>query len=67
MAKAKDLMGRSGAIGLGSSLTPAPKPMQQPAEEHKPVTGPKTKNPSSSGGSQSSGGGKSPVSRRPKV
>jgi hypothetical protein len=66
MAKASDLMGRSGAGGLGNN-NPL-KPMNVKS------TGPEShKNPNKAGGGkptvghQQAGGGKAPVGRRPKV
>lgn len=65
MAKASDLMGRSGAGGKGHSnpLMPANPKSTGPASH---------KNPNKAGGKpnfspQHSGGGKAPVARRPKV
>jgi len=66
MAKAKDLMGRSGASGLSSTPTPAPKPIPQPLDEHKTHADDKAK-PAAPGGGSHAGVGKAPVARRPKV
>jgi hypothetical protein len=66
MAKASDLMGRSGAGGLGNNnpFKPANAKPAGPAEHKNPNKGHGGK-PTT--GNQQAGGGKAPVGRRPKV
>lgn len=70
MAKASDLMGRSGAAGFGP---PAPNPgiIKEPAEVAKDKTNkfrpPKDQRPTKGGGGGSGGVGGAPTSVRPKV
>jgi len=66
MAKASDLMGRSGAGGSGGNIPPKPakKGQSGPADhrnQNKSFGGKPTQ------GYQPAGGGKAPVGRRPKV
>lgn len=70
MAKAKDLLGRSGAAGLGGSLTPMLKPvaLTEDQKSHGPQHKGHGKHTGPGGGqSLGGGGGKTPVGQRPKV
>ncbi len=66
MAKASDLIGRSGAGGLGGNnpLKPASTKSTGPASHKNPN---KAGGGKPSSGHQQAGGGKAPVGRRPKV
>lgn len=66
MAKASDLIGRSGAggMGLNNPLLPSKAKATGPAEHKNPNKATAGK-PTS--GHQQAGGGKAPVGRRPKV
>ncbi len=68
MAKASDLMGRSGAGGLGSAGHSALKPLAAgPAKPADQKASTKALSSKPTVGHQTAGGGKAPVARRPKV
>lgn len=65
MAKARDLISRSGAGGFGPAFAKPAAPVQKESVEPKNAAKPAPSAPS--GAQAQGGGGKAPVGRRPKV